>query len=188
MLTFKTMKIYTKTGDTGKTSLVSGKRVEKFHLRIECYGTVDELNSALGIVCAHLPSNENEKDFILKIQNQLFNLGALLACDNLKIYQRLPKIFAADIEALEKRIDKYNETLPELKNFILPGGSAAAAFTHLARCICRRAERLTFALNKKQKVDKTNLIYLNRLSDFLFVFSRYLNSRQNIDEIQWKKD
>ncbi len=181
------MKIYTKTGDLGKTGLGSGKRVDKFHPRIECYGTVDELNSVLGLAAAHLQSKE-DVDIVHKIQNQLFNLGSIVACDSLAKQKLLPQITPDHITALEQHIDRFTEKLPPLRNFILPGGSAAAATIHVARCICRRAERLAFALNRKSKLPKTLLIYLNRLSDFLFVFARFVNQRDLIADLEWRKD
>lgn len=181
------MKIYTKTGDLGKTSLVTGKRVDKFHPRIECYGTIDELNSILGIASAHLQSKE-DKELTAQIQNQLFNLGSLIASDSPTQQKKLPQITDKHIQNLEKKIDAFTEKLPPLRNFILPGGSTGSSFLHLARCVCRRAERLAFQLNKKSKINKAHLIYLNRLSDFLFVFARFVNHRELIADVEWKKD
>lgn len=181
------MKIYTKTGDLGKTSLGSGKRVEKFHPRIECYGTIDELNSILGLACAYMQSKE-DKELTAKIQNQLFNLGSLFASDSSIQQKKLPQITDEHITSLEKNIDAFTENLPPLKNFILPGGGMASSALHLARCVCRRAERLAFQLHKKSKINKTHLIYLNRLSDFLFVFARFVNQRELISDVEWNKD
>ena len=181
------MKIYTKTGDSGKTSLGSGKRVVKHHPRIDCYGTVDELNSILGLAAAYIESKP-EINRILHIQNELFNLGSLLACDNAKKLVLLPQITENNITNLENWIDEYTDDLPPLRNFILPGGSREAAAIHLARCVCRRAERLLSQASKKNKFPKWGLIYLNRLSDFLFVFARHLNQRKLIADIEWNKN
>jgi cob(I)alamin adenosyltransferase len=181
------MKIYTKTGDLGKTSLGSGKRVDKFHPRIECYGTIDELNSVLGLAAAQVQSKD-ENELIFKIQNQLFNLGSLVACDSPKKQTLLPQIKDEHVTFLEQKIDEFTAQLPALKNFILPGGSIPSSTIHIARCVARRAERLAFQLNKKQKQPKTLLVYLNRLSDFLFVFARYVNHKQLIKDVAWNKN
>lgn len=180
------MKIYTKTGDLGKTSLGSGKRVVKHHPRIECYGTVDELNSILGLAAAYIES-KLENNRVQQIQNELFNLGSILACDSPKKLALLPQITEKNVTNLENWIDEYTESLPPLRNFILPGGSREAATIHLARCVCRRAERLLSLASKKNKFPKWGLIYLNRLSDFLFVFARHLNQRKLIADVEWNK-
>jgi cob(I)alamin adenosyltransferase len=176
------MKIYTKGGDKGQTSLVGGTRVSKAHDKIEAYGTVDELNSAIGIIAS---SNEEYSDFLNVIQHKLFNAGSILASENDLSFE-LPSIQLSDIELLEKEIDRLEKGLPRLKNFILPGGSIISAHTHLARCICRRAERRIVGLEE----DKYALIlqYLNRLSDYLFVLSREYLRLEGKAEIIWKKD
>jgi cob(I)alamin adenosyltransferase len=176
------MKIYTKGGDKGQTSLVGGTRVSKAHDKIEAYGTVDELNSAIGIIAS---SNEEYAAFLNTIQHKLFNAGSILASENDLSFE-LPSIDLSDIELLEKEIDRLDKGLPRLKNFILPGGSIISAHTHLARCICRRAERRIVGLEE----DKYALIlqYLNRLSDYLFVLSREYLRLEGKAEIIWKKD
>jgi len=176
------MKIYTKGGDKGQTSLVGGTRVSKAHDKIEAYGTVDELNSAIGIIAS---SNQKYAEFLNTIQHKLFNAGSILASENDLSFE-LPSIDLSDIELLEKEIDRLEKGLPRLKNFILPGGSIISAHTHLARCICRRAERRIVALEE----DKYALIlqYLNRLSDYLFVLSREYLRLEGKVEIIWQKD
>ncbi|MFT4876419.1 MAG: cob(I)alamin adenosyltransferase [Bacteroidia bacterium] len=176
------MKIYTKGGDKGQTSLVGGTRVSKAHDKIEAYGTVDELNSAIGIIAC---SNEEYANFLKTIQHKLFNAGSILASENDLSFE-LPSIQLSDIELLEKEIDRLEKGLPRLKNFILPGGSIISAHTHLARCICRRAERRIVGLEE----DKYSLIlqYLNRLSDYLFVLSREYLRLEGKVEIIWQKD
>lgn len=176
------MKIYTKGGDKGQTSLVGGTRVSKAHDKIEAYGTVDELNSAIGIIAC---SNEEYANFLKTIQHKLFNAGSILASENDLSFE-LPSIQLSDIELLEKEIDRLEKGLPRLKNFILPGGSIISAHTHVARCICRRAERRIVRLEE----DKYALIlqYLNRLSDYLFVLSREYLRLEGKAEIIWQKD
>jgi cob(I)alamin adenosyltransferase len=176
------MKIYTKGGDKGQTSLVGGTRVSKAHDKIEAYGTVDELNSAIGIIAS---SNEEYAAFLNTIQHKLFNAGSILASENDLSFE-LPSIDLSDIELLEKEIDRLDKGLPRLKNFILPGGSIISAHTHLARCICRRAERRIVGLEE----EKYSIIvqYLNRLSDYLFVLSREYLRLEGKAEIIWQKD
>ncbi len=175
------MKIYTKTGDKGETSLLGGTRVSKAHAKLEAYGTVDELNSSLGIVAA---GNTLHQQKVLHIQHLLFNIGSLLAVER-EVSFELPSITDDDITWLEKEMDAMNEHLPALKNFILPGGSTLSAHAHLSRCICRRAERRVVALND----EKYNLVvqYLNRLSDYLFVLSRDILHQEGINEVIWQK-
>jgi cob(I)alamin adenosyltransferase len=175
------MKIYTKTGDKGETSLLGGTRVSKAHAKLEAYGTVDELNSSLGIVAA---GNALHQQKVLQIQHLLFNIGSLLAVER-EVSFELPSIAEDDITWLEKEMDVMNEHLPALKNFILPGGSTISAQAHLSRCICRRAERRVVALND----EKYNLVvqYLNRLSDYLFVLSRDILHQEGINEVIWQK-
>lgn len=181
------MKIYTKTGDKGKTSLVGGTRVPKYHQRIEAYGTVDELNSYIGLIRSG-EVEENEKQILIKIQNTLFNLGAVLALENEKKDKiKLPQVNSDDVELLEKEIDKINEELPPLNNFILPGGNTVVSFCHIARCICRRVERLCVKLREENLTEDINLHYLNRLSDYLFVLARKLSKDLKAEEIEWEK-
>ena len=185
------MKIYTKTGDTGTTALFGGTRVKKYNLRIESYGTVDELNSYIGLIKDQDISDIN-KSYLLQIQNELFTLGAMLATppekETLKSgKQRLniPKIDETSILSLEKKIDKIDEELPQMTHFILPGGHQAVSFCHIARCVCRRAERLSVELNDQEKINTNIIIYLNRLSDYLFMLARKLSKDLSIEEIKW---
>jgi len=178
-------KIYTKTGDSGKTSLIGGTRVDKNHYRIEAYGTIDELNSYIGLlrdVCQNL---ETEK-VLSEIQDRLFTIGSLFAADPEKSKMVLPQIEEKDIIFLENEIDRISNTLPPLKAFILPGGHISVSFCHIARCVCRKAERAAIFLNSKETVDGIILIYLNRLSDYLFTLARQLGKDFNIKEITWK--
>jgi len=176
------MKIYTKGGDKGETSLVGGTRVSKADQKIEAYGTVDELNSALGVLAA---SSSEFSEFIKAIQHKLFNLGSLLAAEN-DLEFKLPDVGQDDIEVLEKEIDRIDKILPRLKNFILPGGSVLSAHTHLARCICRRAERRVVALQESQYAILVQ--YLNRLSDYLFILSREFLRLEGKEEVIWQQD
>ncbi len=181
------MKIYTKTGDKGETSLFGGGRVLKNNIRVEAYGTVDELNSALGMIKAWGVSSVTE-EAVKKIQNQLFILGGELA-SNLKRGKELkiPQIEPEDIKFLEEQIDFLESKIPALKNFVLPGGSKGASLLHFARTICRRAERRCVELNQKERINENILIYLNRLSDLLFVLARYENQSSNTPEEKWVK-
>ncbi len=178
------MKIYTKTGDKGKTSLIGGTRVPKHHMRIEAYGTVDELNSWLGVI-RDLTHNEAVKNLLKEIQDRLFTVGSALAADPEHSKMILPDIKPADVETLELDMDRMNESLPELKNFILPGGHLTASYCHVARCVCRRAERLVVELASKDTVDELVIKYMNRLSDHLFVLARYLAHNDGAEEITW---
>lgn len=190
------MKIYTKTGDKGQTSLLSGKRVNKNDPRLMAYGTVDELNSSLGVVIAHLnilksqanqSAHAEEMMFWLKtIQNQLFTVGSHLACDSEKWQSQLPVISADFVESLERIIDKCETQLPKLKNFILPGGSRISAFLHVSRTVCRRAEREVVAI-ENSTTPEIITVYLNRLSDLLFVLARYTNFREGFPDQVWEK-
>ncbi|MCX6351935.1 MAG: cob(I)yrinic acid a,c-diamide adenosyltransferase [Bacteroidetes bacterium] len=179
------MKIYTKKGDKGKTSLIGGVRVSKASLRIEAYGTVDELNSFLGIV-RDMYTEANAREIIYQIQNNLFTIGSHLAAHPEKNKMQLPDIKDAAVTSLEKEIDKMNEVLPALINFILPGGYIAASYCHVARCVCRRAERLTVELSETEKVEPIIIQYLNRLSDYLFVLSRKICFDAGGEEVIWK--
>jgi len=180
------MKIYTKTGDKGTTALYGGKRVSKANLRIDAYGTVDELNSYIGLL-RDLTTTKYDSEFLLIIQNKLFSLGSNLASNPEKEKPKtIPDILDADIEVLEKEIDVINEILDPLQYFILPGGHTTISHCHIARCVCRRAERITVALSGIEPVDDKLIIYLNRLSDYLFTYGRKLAKFLSIEEIEWK--
>ncbi len=178
------MKIYTKTGDEGLTSLIGGTRVPKYDLRIESYGTVDELNSYIGLI-RDQEINSAHKDILKEIQDRLFTIGASLASDPEKSKMKIPDLHLSDITLLEKEIDAMNSALPDLKHFILPGGSQAVSFCHISRCVCRRAERIIVHLKSESFVDEKVIIYLNRLSDYLFVLARKLCFDINVPENQW---
>lgn len=185
------MKIYTKTGDKGTTALYGGTRVKKYNLRIESYGTVDELNSYIGLINDQ-EIDSSTKQVLLKVQNELFTLGAMLATPAEKEILKsgkerlnIPKINDTSISFLEKEIDKIDAELPQMTHFILPGGHQTVSFCHIARCVCRRAERLCVALNDEEGIDNTTLIYLNRLSDFLFTLARKLSKDLSVKEIKW---
>lgn len=178
-------KIYTKTGDKGTTALIGGSKVSKAHVRIETYGTVDELNSYIGL-CRDLMVEEKHKADLQKIQEQLFTVGAILACDPDKnIKMTIPEMQDSYITALEGTIDEMETVLPPMKSFILPGGHLLVSHLHIARCICRRAERCCVQLNETSGVDPLILIFLNRLSDYLFVLARYTAYLNNIADIPW---
>ncbi len=177
-------KIYTKTGDEGQTALFGGKRLPKSHLRIECYGTVDELNSFLGLV-RDSSQDSHVRSTLFEIQNRLFDLGANLATDPEKQLP-IPTLTEADIQLLENDIDMMESSLPQLKNFILPGGHVVVSHCHVARCVCRRAERLVVALSMEENVGTGVLKYLNRLSDYLFVLARKLGQQVGAEEVIWK--
>lgn len=181
------MKIYTKTGDTGKTSLIGGTRILKNDPRIEAYGTVDELNSFAGVVYDHL-EDEHSRTIIKEIQDRLFTIGSELACDpNKDIKMPIPDLHESDIQLLETEMDKMDAELPAMKNFILPGGAPAVSFTHVARSVCRRAERCCIDLLEHDgKVDAIIIKYLNRLSDYFFMLARYTGMKMNAAEIVWK--
>lgn len=182
------MKIYTRTGDDGTTGLIGGSRVRKNHVRLDAYGTVDELNSLIGVVRSM--QTDTQADSILeKIQNKLFIIGANLASDDsVTLIQKQMPVGITDIEVLEKEMDLMNEFLPELRNFILPGGCQATAFCHLARTVCRRAERHIVELSEKTLVDPNLIKYINRLSDYLFVLSRKVSMDQKTPEILWSPE
>ena len=178
------MKIYTKKGDKGTTQLIGGKRVSKNNSRIEAYGTIDELNSYIGLV-RDQEIDEQSFDMLVEIQDRLFTVGALLANDGASNKMKLPLIDEKDIHLLEKEIDKMNKDLSEMKSFILPGGHTTVSYCHIARCICRRAERLVVDLPETILQFDLILKYLNRLSDYLFVLSRFLTKKLNAKEIPW---
>ncbi len=181
------MKIYTKTGDDGTTSLIGGTKVLKSDLRIEAYGTVDELNSYVGL-CGDLITGEAEKNILKFVQDRLFTIGSTLACDPAKeTKMQIPDLHEPDIELLEKEIDRMNETIEPLKNFILPGGLPSVSHLHIARCVCRRAERCCVRLFAPIDEKETMIIkYLNRLSDYLFVLARFVAHNLKIQETAWQ--
>ena len=179
------MKIYTKTGDAGQTSLFGGSRVSKSDLRIESYGTVDELNSWVGLMRDNL-TDVPMHEILKAIQDRLFTIGALLAADPKKPRLKKPNLHEKDVKILENEIDRMNESLEPLKVFILPGGHPVVSFAHIARCVCRRAERLVVALSENEKIDPLAVKYLNRLSDFLFVLARWIGRKMNAEEIPWE--
>jgi len=178
------MKIYTKTGDKGQTSLIGGTRVAKHHIRIESYGTVDELNSYIGLI-GDQDIDVHTKKILKEIQDRLFTIGSSLASDPEKSRMLIPDLHTADIELLEAEMDSMNDHLPELRHFILPGGSNAISYCHIARCVCRRAERITVHLAEESAVDEKVIIYLNRLSDYLFTLARKIGNDNKIAENQW---
>jgi cob(I)alamin adenosyltransferase len=179
------MKIYTKTGDNGQTSLVGGTRVSKTELRIEAYGTVDELNSYVGLL-RDQAVNDGRKDILKEIQDRLFTIGSILASEPEQTKKRIPDLHESDIERLEKEMDKMDESLEPMRFFILPGGHQSVSFGHLARTVCRRAERIVLRLAQESEVNDLVIKYLNRLSDYLFVLCRMMIKDLNIEEISWK--
>lgn len=180
-------KIYTKTGDTGTTSLIGGTKVPKSHLRIESYGTIDELNSYLGL-CRDLIQDEQCKTILLEAQDRLFTIGSSLACDPVKEPKmRIPDLKETDIALLEKEIDRMEAQLEPMRSFILPGGDPIVSHLHIARCVCRRAERACVRLELESlEVEPLILQYLNRLSDYLFVLSRFVARQLNVADTPWK--
>jgi len=180
-------KIYTKTGDKGSTSLIGGARVSKSHIRIESYGTVDELNSFIGMV-NDLCDNSNISEWLREIQDRLFTIGSVLATSPEKeVKMKLPDLYEKDVEWLEQKIDFMNENLPEMRAFILPGGNLASSTCHVARCVCRRTERICVQMTESDEfVPQLVIQYLNRLSDFLFILSRYITHQSNSPEIEWR--
>lgn len=182
-------RIYTRRGDAGETSLVGGQRVPKDALRIECYGTVDELNSFIGMarvsVLEHA-SLASLAEVLFRVQHELFNLGSILATLPADVHPKQPRVTHIEVEQLEREIDAYNEPLPALRSFVLPGGSRANAELHAARTVCRRAERFLVALAREEQVPSEAIHYLNRLSDALFVWSRWVNYRLDLTETLWE--
>lgn len=179
------IKIYTKTGDKGQTSLVGGTRVSKADLKIESYGTVDELNSWIGVL-RDAPENHSRRDLLKEIQDRLFTVGAELASEPEQNRKKLPELFESDIELLEKEMDAYSTEIPPLRAFVLPGGHQTVSFAHVARTVARRAERICIRLGETEEVDPLVIKYLNRLSDYLFVLSRKITHEQNTEEVTWK--
>ncbi len=185
------MKVYTKTGDKGQTSLFGGTRVPKYNLRIEAYGTIDELNSNIGLI-RDQKIDKNTFDTLVKIQNELFTLGSMLATPkdkeilkNGKERLNIPKINEEDIAFLEKEMDKMDNELPAMTNFILPGGHPTVSYCHIARTVCRRAERITVNLSETEDINSITISYLNRLSDYLFVLARKLSKDNQAIEVAW---
>ncbi len=183
-------KIYTKTGDKGTTSLVSGKRIEKGAHRLDVYGTVDELNAQIGILTSLLEAYafQGAERFLKQTQNHLFNAGSQLANIDAEIAKTLPQITNEHISAIEKEIDTMNNELPDLKSFILPGGNMLAAQAHVLRTVCRRAEREACRLAALEAVPETVIPYLNRLSDYFFVLARFFNRNLGVEDVQWEKN
>lgn len=181
------MKIYTKTGDTGQTSLLGGSRVDKYHLRIEAYGTLDELNSWIGLI-ADEHMHPDIKKQLHQVQKTLFLAGSYLAAENDQTTSTLPPWPSQSCELLENSIDEMSSHLKPLKNFILPGGHSIASYCHIARCVCRRAERVTVFLASEEQINPDIIKYLNRLSDYLFVLARYTLFLTGSEEIIWKSE
>lgn len=189
------MKIYTKTGDKGQTSLVGGLRVSKTHPRLEGYGTIDELNSHLGVCLALIHQSKTAKltksplsKILNKVQHRLFNIGSLLACEDNNILVGLPTVNSQDVQWLEQNIDMFTQDLPPLRQFVLPGGSLISAQLHVARTITRRAERHIVSLTEDPPTNPSIVEYINRLSDFLFVAARWSNWAEDVADITWKRD
>ncbi|HXS35091.1 MAG TPA: cob(I)yrinic acid a,c-diamide adenosyltransferase [Flavipsychrobacter sp.] len=180
-------KIYTKTGDKGTTSLIGGVRVPKSHIRIESYGTIDELNSYIGMV-SDMAANSQITEWLREIQDRLFTIGSELATTpDKEVKMKLPDLHDSDVQWLEQSIDKMNESLPEMRAFILPGGNLAASTCHVARCVCRRAERLCVGMHEQNEpVSDLIIKYLNRLSDYLFVLARYITHIAGAQEVEWR--
>ncbi len=177
--------IYTRTGDNGTTSLIGGTRVPKYDLRVETYGTIDELVSYLGLVRDCL-SSETLNSELVKIQSTLFNIESIIACEKEELKAKMPKVKEEDIAYLERKINVMTESLPQMKGFVLVGGSRTSSHVHVARTICRRCERLCVRLSEEIGVEETILKYLNRLSDYLFVLARYILKRKGREETYWK--
>jgi cob(I)alamin adenosyltransferase len=178
-------KIYTKTGDKGETSLLGGVRLPKHHIRIEAYGTVDELNSHMGLL-RDVVDDTATIELLINIQDRLFTIGSNLAADPEKNKMVLPEVFEEDVKNLEAAIDFINGQVPEMRSFVLPGGHIHVSFCHIARCVCRRAERSVMRLAAEETVEPIHVKYLNRLSDYLFMLSRWLTVQRQANEIAWK--
>ena len=178
------MKIYTRRGDSGQTSLIDGDKVNKHNLSVDAYGTIDELNSFLGLLKDYI-KDDKIKDILNNIQIKLFSIGSILASGKNQNISAKVKIEKKDVVYIELEIDRLNENLPELKNFIIPGGHKISSYSHVCRSICRRAERKISELNNKSSIDSNILAYINRLSDFFFVLSRFLKFSDNVSESRW---
>jgi cob(I)alamin adenosyltransferase len=179
------MKIYTKTGDKGTTSLIGGTRLSKASLQIETYGTIDELNAYIGLV-RDQPINEPRRDILKEIQDRLFTIGSILASEPEQTKKTIPDLYDQDVKILEIEMDKIDSIVPPLRAFVLPGGHQSVSFCHVARTVCRRAERLIIALADQQPVDLMVIKYLNRLSDYLFMLSRLMTHELGSEEVAWK--
>jgi len=179
------MKIYTKTGDVGTTALFGGKRVSKSDLRIEAYGTIDELNSYIGLL-RDQEVNKKRAGILVEIQDRLFTIGSILATEPGNVKVKIPSLQESDIILLENQIDEMDALLPPMKSFVLPGGHPSVSFGHVARTVCRRAERLVIALDQQEKVDTLIIKYINRLSDYLFVLCRMMTQELGAPETPWK--
>lgn len=179
------MKIYTRKGDEGKTSLLSGTRVPKHHLRIEAYGTVDELNAYIGLI-RDQSLGEQETEDLIEMQDRLFTIGSILATEPEKMNFKLPPMYESDVKRLEEAMDRMDQELPEMRSFILPGGHPTVSYCHIARCVCRRAERVVEELAEKENVDPLILSYLNRASDHLFMLGRKISQDLGIEERKWE--
>ncbi len=182
------MKIYSKQGDSGQTSLIGGTRVSKSHARLEAYGTVDELNTLIGLLRCHSGEFKNRDLTLEVIQHRLFQAGSHLACENDDLRSQLPEFKAEFVNLLEEQMDQMSESLPGLKNFILPGGSETASWAHICRTVCRRAERSLFCMTPLNDTEKTVGMYLNRLSDYFFVLARWFNHQQGAQDVIWRKE
>lgn len=186
-------RIYTRRGDQGQTSLVGGQRLSKDDLRIECYGTIDELNALVGLASIttqqslpSCPSLATLDDILRRVQHELFNLGSILATLPEDVHPRQPQVTAAEITQLEREIDEMNEVLPSLRSFVLPGGCRLNAELHLCRTVCRRAERVAVALSRSQQLPEFAIAYINRLSDAFFVYSRWASLQLQVAEVLWQ--
>ena len=179
------MKIYTKTGDQGTTGLIGGTRLSKAHIRIEAYGTVDELNAYLGLL-RDQPVNDARRDLLKEIQDRLFTVGSHLASEPDQTRKQLPDLHEADVRLLETEMDRMDEKLPPLRAFVLPGGHTSVSYGHVARTVCRRAERAVIQLHEQQPVEEIVIRYLNRLSDYLFVLCRSMALELGVEEVTWK--
>ena len=179
------MKIYTKKGDKGKTSLLGGSRVSKTHLRIESYGTLDELNAHIGLLRDFAKKRDEE---LVWVQNQLFSLGSILAMEKENSNWKLPEIVHEDVSFLEQCMDEMDKELPAMRNFVLPGGHPSVSQAHIARTVCRRAERLVIHLAQEEKIAEINIAFLNRLSDYLFVLARWLTKVYDVTETPWNSE
>lgn len=187
-------KVYTRTGDTGKTRLAGGQEIWKDALRVEAYGTVDELNSVIGLArvfnqdCPESPGRQRMEEWLTGIQHKLFDLGSLLATSPGTVFRNMPTVTQRDVDGLEAAIDQCQLDLQPLKEFILPGGGRVSGFLHQARTVCRRAERLCVKLSKEESLDVFYIMYLNRLSDALFVFARWIGKVQGESEFLWERN
>ncbi len=179
------MKIYTKTGDTGTTALIGGSRVSKAHIRIDTYGTVDELNAWIGLL-RDQPVNFGRRDLLKEIQDRLFTVGSHLAAEPDQTRKKLPDLHEADLTLLENEMDAMDAQLPQLRAFVLPGGHESVSFGHVARTVCRRAERTVILLHELEPVEEIVIRYLNRLSDYLFMLCRMMTQESGAEEVAWK--